>query len=370
MADRSGTRGVAAGGLAADPEGLRGGSGRPAGTWSSSSRGPHRLALARALRRRAGELCEQMAIGPGLAAGGMDADAARLVGDELEAVAHLATTIIGRWLETGLSATDEEMALLCAPAEHAAAGRIGVAEVAVRYLQWRDLLLEIVADEAGRLDLDPAVCREVEAVVRASCDMSLVRVTRTFDRRRLALEAQLEAEQSRLVHRASHDALTGLLNRASLEQFLESDLRSSGGAEVAVLFVDVDHFKTVNDRFGHRAGDEFLVEVAKRLTTQVRPVDVVARLGGDEFVVVCSRFGEGDAEEVTRSVADRVASAMEVPVEVGPSDSLRATVSIGIALGHYDAAATVIAHADRAMYEAKRAGRARSVLYRASADQA
>jgi diguanylate cyclase (GGDEF)-like protein len=125
------------------------------------------------------------------------------------------------------------------------------------------------------------------------------------------------------------------------------------GAPPAVLFVDVDDFKTVNDTLGHGAGDDLLVTVAGRLTADVRADDVVARLGGDEFAVLLT-FADG---ERLRNVADRLLASLRAPMELAGS-SVTVTASIGGALGATgDTAERLLHSADTAMYSAKRSGK-------------
>lgn len=168
--------------------------------------------------------------------------------------------------------------------------------------------------------------------------------------------------EEELTHRAMHDVLTGLANRALFLDRLEVALarREHRSGEVAVLFLDLDGFKAVNDTLGHEAGDELLVAAAGRIEGCVRPSDTVARFGGDEFVVLCDGIeGEGDAEAVAR----RISAALGAPFDIGERRA-RVTASIGIALsiGPGDEPEGVIRDADQAMYLAKQRGRARWVV--------
>ncbi|MEZ0493760.1 diguanylate cyclase domain-containing protein [Kineococcus sp. TBRC 1896] len=164
-----------------------------------------------------------------------------------------------------------------------------------------------------------------------------------------------EAEQ--LEHAALHDPLTGLPNRAKAEDRLGTALartrRRGGGC--AVLFVDLDHFKDVNDSLGHAAGDDLLREVADRLRGLLRTGDVAARIGGDEFVLVCEDVV--DARALT-AIAERVCERITIPVDLG-TRTVTVTASVGAArtdgaLGPEE----LLRAADRAMYRAKAAGRA------------
>jgi diguanylate cyclase (GGDEF)-like protein len=163
---------------------------------------------------------------------------------------------------------------------------------------------------------------------------------------------------ARLAHLAYHDPLTGLPNRASLAEHLEAALDRCGDDEtVALLSIDLDDFKLVNDGLGHAAGDQLLTQLGERLERIRRPADVLARQGGDEFVLLmCLGAGEDGRSAVT-SVALRVAEALEAPFTVADAE-LRIGASIGAALYPNDSsdAETLHRHADSAMYQAKELG--------------
>jgi diguanylate cyclase (GGDEF)-like protein/PAS domain S-box-containing protein len=163
--------------------------------------------------------------------------------------------------------------------------------------------------------------------------------------------ARLRNEE-RMRHDALHDPLTGLANRTLLRDRLEHALaRSTRDRRPAgALFIDLDNFKAVNDRFGHAAGDAVLVELAARLRSAVRPADTVARLGGDEFIVVCEDI---DCEAAT-ALGVRLEQAVGEKLAVG-GVAHRLSASIGIALGLEDPDA-LLAAADAAVYRAKAAG--------------
>ncbi len=171
---------------------------------------------------------------------------------------------------------------------------------------------------------------------------------------------RMAGAQTETTDRRSYDALTGLANRALfLERVAEALGRASrrGRSAFAVLFIDLDHFKAVNDIHGHAAGDQMLIEVARRLEMCVRPGDTVARLGGDEFAVLVARM---EAPEDATLVAERIQREMTATVSIG-QDAVRPGASIGIALSHsgYEDAAEILRDADAAMYRAKADGRGR-----------
>ncbi|MEA2494555.1 MAG: hypothetical protein QOJ29_2466 [Thermoleophilaceae bacterium] len=171
-----------------------------------------------------------------------------------------------------------------------------------------------------------------------------------------------EAERA-LAHQALHDSLTGLANRVLFMDRLEQALArlQRQKSPLALLFVDLDHFKVVNDSLGHAAGDEVLVQVAERLRRALRPTDTVARFGGDEFVILCEdAAGRDEAEEI----AGRVSVAVARPFRVGDQEVVM-TASTGIVIAndtHTDAGA-LLRDADTAMYRAKDRGRANSQVF-------
>jgi diguanylate cyclase (GGDEF)-like protein len=161
-----------------------------------------------------------------------------------------------------------------------------------------------------------------------------------------------EQVRAQLEHDATHDRLTGLANRALLE-----DTVAVAGVDAALLFIDLDGFKPINDRFGHSAGDRVLVEIARRCADAVRPADLVARLGGDEFAVLART----DAHTALTDLADRLLEAIRSPIDLGGQlVQVSATIGIAQATTARDRAlpgsCELLAAADHAMYEAKRAG--------------
>jgi diguanylate cyclase (GGDEF)-like protein/PAS domain S-box-containing protein len=171
------------------------------------------------------------------------------------------------------------------------------------------------------------------------------------------------AIEDQLVHDALHDRLSGLPNRTlfldRLTQAITSLPRRTGA--LAVLFLDVDRFKVINDGLGHDAGDEVLLELSRRLAELMRPGDTVARFGGDEFVVLCDGIHTpGQAGTIARRLQEAVAA----PITIGDSEVV-VTVSAGIAVAtsEDDSAGDLLRDADAAMYRAKRDGGARALLF-------
>jgi diguanylate cyclase (GGDEF)-like protein/PAS domain S-box-containing protein len=176
-----------------------------------------------------------------------------------------------------------------------------------------------------------------------------------------------KAAEQQLRQRAEFDALTGLPNRGLFNDRLGSAIERArrSGKTLALLFLDIDHFKGVNDSRGHGAGDALLRIVAERLLATVRGVDTVARLAGDEFTVILEGLSEPADAEV---VAMKMVEALRPPVRIG-DDLVRVSTSVGLAvLADADVdAASLLARADEALYEAKRAGRDRYVKSPATA---
>ncbi len=163
--------------------------------------------------------------------------------------------------------------------------------------------------------------------------------------------------EARMQRLASYDALTGLANRATLYHRLDAALADApgNGSRYAILFIDLDHFKPVNDRFGHHVGDELLKAVAKRMTHILREDDLIGRIGGDEFLVLLN--GHAPAEYAA-TVAQKLIARVSEPFHLG-GQTLRIGASVGIALYPEDGTDSqcLLEQADAAMYEAKRSGR-------------
>ena len=167
-----------------------------------------------------------------------------------------------------------------------------------------------------------------------------------------------------LKHIAYHDSLTGLPNR---RRFLEQLTQSLGRVETdarrhfGLLFLDFDRFKVVNDSLGHAVGDDFLVEMARRIQQQVRPHDIVARLGGDEFAILAEDL---DSARYAVTLADRLLDALRQPLQIAGNEII-SSASIGITFSNtgYTSPADMVRDADTAMYKAKSAGKGRYALF-------
>ena len=199
-------------------------------------------------------------------------------------------------------------------------------------------------------------------------DLEVLVAERTQDLQKANLNLRMQMAERRkaeqqLYFEAHHDALTKLPNRAMFSDRLSyaiRHLKRHPNQRFAVLFVDLDRFKMINDTLGHHAGDIFLVEIANRLRSCVRDNDVLARLGGDEFVILLDSLQSDDVEEV----ANRIINSIEKPYTI-ETNTLYSNASIGIALctSNYINADEILRDADAAMYQAKSLGRGRYVFF-------
>lgn len=210
-----------------------------------------------------------------------------------------------------------------------------------------------------------------EALLRARDELEQRVQERTSELALANAHLQAEIQERKLAEQqirylANHDALTSLPNRRLLEDRMTQamEMARRNGNQIAVLFLDLDHFKPVNDRYGHRVGDLLLQAVAARLRSLLRAVDTISRVGGDEFVIV---LPEMQSTTAACETAQRVLSAMAQPYVI-EGHSMTVTPSIGISLYSTDGAdaETLLTAADAAMYYAKEMGRGNFQLFRPS----
>jgi two-component system, cell cycle response regulator len=175
----------------------------------------------------------------------------------------------------------------------------------------------------------------------------------------------LKHDRDILRNLSSHDQLTGLLNRREFQRLLDLEITRSQrhGRVLALLLIDLDYFKSVNDRYGHPAGDAVLKCAADRFAAALRPNDLVARYGGEEFIVLLPETDAAGAVALAERLCAQVRAA---PMDIGQGIAPVVTTSIGIAVypSHADTAEDLITAADQALYAAKAAGRDRCSLIR------
>jgi diguanylate cyclase (GGDEF)-like protein/PAS domain S-box-containing protein len=178
---------------------------------------------------------------------------------------------------------------------------------------------------------------------------------------------ELKEAEARVKHMAYHDALTGLANRELFRESLHLAVERArrDGTAIAVIFLDLDNFKQLNDTKGHHVGDQLLAALADRLTSATRDVDLVARQGGDEFLLMLADLQPAEADQVEHKVLERLHTVLEQPIAVA-NGSFRVQASIGVSRFPDDAEdeATLLQHADAAMYEAKRTSRGGYRIFR------
>jgi diguanylate cyclase (GGDEF)-like protein len=220
---------------------------------------------------------------------------------------------------------------------------------------WRAALRQLAETLAQRSDARAA---EVEELTRLNNELDALQ--KELTRKNAELEA-LNVEIQRL---AETDALTGLLNRRGFFFAAERDfLRARRYGQVfAIIMIDIDHFKAINDRWGHRVGDQALAGLAAILKKTVRDSDLLARYGGEEFILIAVNDDASQAEPATERIRKAVEAA-EIPSDAGP---LRLTVSLGVGAFETESSSLdeVIGQADQALYLAKNSGRNRVELFR------
>jgi diguanylate cyclase (GGDEF)-like protein len=338
-----------------------------------------RVALGRALEARSDDILKMCQVKYVAQAEGMTLKVAAR--HPMWDIISLAVTAIVDWLETGAGASgpartriaslgnaaaiDQETAIAVRSSDRPVdapkaddggerpTGVLSVALVTKLNLWWKDATCLVLAEEAGRLGVTDETLFTATEMVDRSCNSSMVRMAKQYD-------LELQDLHARLLHLASHDQLTGLANRAVFLARLETAIarigRHPGG--LAVVFIDLDDFKAVNDAFGHGSGDELLTVLGERFSDLMRPEDTIARFGGDEFVALFEDLIDPPNEAA--ALADRLHQAVAEPIVIG-GEPLYMTASIGVAVvtGVDFRSEDVLAQADMTMYGVKRAGRNR-----------
>ena len=275
----------------------------------------------------------------------------------LERVGIIWTAAVARWMAGEGEHTARQAASECLQIfrDVAASREVPLDEMVRACLRWRDGAADAAREAATRLGLHHDVLAQALAMLQRSVDVTVVRVCESFE------SARQRADEE-LTFLATHDVLTGLPNRTLIAQRMQALLERSRRqrSSVAMLFIDLDDFKVVNDTLGHGAGDELLCAVTSRLEAVVRDTDALGRLGGDEFVVLVDEH-EAQAPEL---IAQRLLAAFTEPFTLAAgSAAMRVTASIGIASSACASAEELLREADIAMYRAKWRGKNRYVVF-------
>jgi diguanylate cyclase (GGDEF)-like protein len=291
--------------------------------------------------------------------------------EDIVKTTELGAATLGRFLVTHKLPSDEERETMAAPGKAPLHDTISIGELTKLYLVWRDVTFEKLGLWGHELCISDKAIASARDFARVGSDSAIVNVVREFESEYHKLRHELAQEQERLAHNALHDGLTGLPNRTllvdRLEQLTSKPSRNRHG--FAVLFIDIDRFKSVNDLAGHQAGDSLLVAVATRLRGVIRAGDTLARLGGDEFVILCPDLSDPETEAA--AVAERATAVVSQPFSIGepPQDFyVSASVGVGIA-GSGDDAESLLLRADAAMYAAKNRGGSGYQIYDESVDR-
>ncbi|HET8813589.1 MAG TPA: EAL domain-containing protein [Solirubrobacterales bacterium] len=291
---------------------------------------------------------------------------AKVVEDSFEDVGTVSTVAVARWM----SGEGEAVARKVGQeswrifAQLASQREAPLNEVTKRCLRWRDSTLEVLEESAADLGLADETLAAARRMVQRSLDVTLVRMCQSFEDERQRAHEELTSREKELVFLATHDALTGLPNRTLILDRIEQTLTRARLKQepVAVLFVDLDNFKAINDSLGHGTGDELLCAVAERLEGVIRETDALGRLGGDEFVVLAEGMSLAAGPEL---VAERLLEAFSEPFALGEDGETRihAKASIGIATGTRPSAEELLRDADIAMYRAKWGGKSHYLVF-------
>jgi diguanylate cyclase (GGDEF)-like protein len=273
-------------------------------------------------------------------------------------VGVLSTLAVAKWMagEGVEVARDIGQESWCIFGQLAAQRHAPLNEVTKRCLRWFDAASDVARGVAQELGLSAAVIAHAIAMLQRSLNVTLVRMCESF-------EAERKRSDDELTFLATHDVLTGLPNRKLIldrtEQLLARSRRY--GSSLAVVFIDLDNFKLINDTLGHRAGDELLCAVTARLQSAVREPDTLGRLSGDEFVVIAEEISLEAGPEL---IAERLLEALSAPFSLSEAGAqLKVTASIGVAGGERSSADEFLRDADIAMYRAKCNGKDRYVAF-------
>jgi len=216
----------------------------------------------------------------------------------------------------------------------------------------------LLTGRGGKEDILSGMDAGADDYIVKPFDVDELKVRLAVARRILDLQADLITARESLREQATHDGLTGLWNRRAILDILDREVARAEreSRTVAVIMVDVDHFKHINDTYGHGVGDTVLQQIAKRMSTVARPYDLIGRYGGEEFLIIVP----GRGADFANDVAERIRKAVGEEAILTDGVEVRTTISLGLTVAsgpkHSDGP-KLIQLADQALYEAKRAGR-------------
>jgi diguanylate cyclase (GGDEF)-like protein len=300
-----------------------------------------------------------------------------LVRDSFERICLLTTAAVARWMagddpETTMAVGREAGQIFGQLAGRRAAP---LHEVIKRCVRWRKVTAEVLGESAAQLGVSQEALFDALRMLQVSLEMTIVTVGERFEVERRRADDELVRREEELAFLATHDSLTGLPNRTLILDRVERMLvRSRRDREpMAVLLVDLDNFKSVNDTSGHDAGDGILGAVALRLDGTMRAGDTLGRLGGDEFVIVAEELSTVSAELIAQRLLETLSEPFELTGEHGARFNV--TASIGIAIcgrGAADktSAEELVRDASIAAYRAKWDGKDRCVVFESSMQHA
>lgn len=312
--------------------------------------------VAAALEQRAGEVVA--AVLGAITEGRPEARSQRMLESQAE-YARRGICLLVRWIRTRAVPSQAEFEGMGQVRRPAASVTGQITGLVLANLAFRDSTKKILAEEVGTHGGTLEMLVSLWGGVDVGFSQNLLQIGQLFDRRSRAYEDALAEKEAQLQRQALHDPLTDLPNRSLLFDRLghacERLHRNPERGGVGLVFVDLDDFKSINDRHGHLAGDAVLREVAQRLVATVRPEDTVARLGGDEFVVMCESVPD---VAWAHGMAERIRQALSAAMDVEGTPLVPAA-SIGTAARFPPAcdAELLVREADGAMYGAKRAAK-------------
>jgi diguanylate cyclase (GGDEF)-like protein len=303
----------------------------------------------------------------------LDPEVRATIQADQERSARLGAVLFGRWLAEGRPPSREDLGELGQVGRRLAKVAGPVTRVVRANLAWLACIRRLLQEEGAQVGAPAELVDSLVACAEQSMGASLVRIARQFDEQLRQSEEQLAAKEQDLARQARQDPLTGVLNRLGLYEELARCCALGGAGEgqgrapqgirglgPALVFVDLDGFKAVNDAQGHRVGDAALVALTRRVSGAVRHGDVVARYGGDELVVVCRRVPHLGWP---CQLAARILCQLAKPVEVeGLELQLGGSAGVAIALGPGCHPDQLLRAADAAMYRAKAKGGGQFVL--------